>query len=100
MQVVLDELEQGQFSTCNWRRFGSKAGLKKNTLDKIQANKSNVEDSLEECLSCWLKIQDDVDKQGKPSWRRLAEILEGTGERALADKIRDKKGISNLYIHS
>ena len=87
---IKTELEE--FKKLDWRRFGSKAGLSYNTLNGIQANKTNVDDHFEECLACWLRREDKVDKQGKPSWRRLAEILEELGDRALADKIRDRKG--------
>ena len=82
-----------EFNNPDWREFGSKAGLSYNTLNEIEADKTKVKDRFEECLACWLRRQDKVDEKGKPSWRRLVEILEELGDRALADKIRDRKGI-------
>ena len=98
MDDIKTELEE--FNKPDWRRFGSKAGLSYTTLNAIQANKTNVDDRFEECLACWLRRQDKVGDKGKPSWRRLAEILDEIGDQALAEKIRDRKGKLKLLIIS
>uniref|UniRef100_A0A1X7TJ69 Death domain-containing protein n=1 Tax=Amphimedon queenslandica TaxID=400682 RepID=A0A1X7TJ69_AMPQE len=96
LDSILTELDQGQFSEVKWEDFGLKAGLSQNTLEKIKTdNRGDTHQCLKKCLSCWLKRQDNVDDKGEPSWRRLAEILEELGERALADTIRGRRGVSS-----
>uniref|UniRef100_A0A1X7SYV7 Death domain-containing protein n=1 Tax=Amphimedon queenslandica TaxID=400682 RepID=A0A1X7SYV7_AMPQE len=87
------ETELKEFKKSDWRKFGSEAGLSYNTLDEIVAdNKGNTHQCFVECLSCWLKRKDNVDKRGKPSWSRLGEILDEL-DRTLADKIRSRKDV-------
>ena len=95
---VKTELEG--FKKSDWREFGLKAGLSYNTLNEIENNKKEVKDRFEECLACWLRREDKVDEKGKPSWKRLVEILKELGDRALADKIRDRKGKLKFLIIS
>ena len=90
MDKVKTELKE--FKKSDWKKFGSEAGLSYNTLDEIEENKTKVEDRFLECLACWLRRQDKVNDKGKPSLRRLAEILYEIGDQALAEKIRDRKG--------
>ena len=89
--------ELKDFKKSDWKKFGLKAGLS-NTLDEIEANNTKVEDRFLECLFYWLRRKDKVDDKGRPSWRRLVEILEELGDRALADEIRGRKGKLNLLI--
>ena len=91
--------ELKEFNKPDWREFGSEAGLSYTTLNGIQDNKTKVEDRFEECLACWLRREDKVDEKGKPSRIRLAEILDEIGDRALAEKIRHKKGKLYLLNH-
>ena len=99
LNSVLTKLKQGQFSEVKWEDFGLEAGLYKNTLETIKAtNKENTHPCFVECLSRWLRGEDDVDRQGKPSWRRLAEILEELGQQRLADEIRGRKGKLKILI--
>uniref|UniRef100_A0A1X7SQP1 Death domain-containing protein n=1 Tax=Amphimedon queenslandica TaxID=400682 RepID=A0A1X7SQP1_AMPQE len=87
LNSVLTKLKE--YSKANWQEFGLEAGLYKKTLEEIEANKTGVQQRFIECVSCWLQRQDGVDNQGRPSWLRLAKILENVGaERALVDKIQ------------
>ena len=92
--AILNQL--GQFHKNEWKKFGLKAGLYDSTLSTIEANhRGDCEECFSRCLSLWLQRADNADKEGKPTWQRLADILEEMGDRALADTIRIGKGQSN-----
>ena len=94
LDAILNQLEQ--FPKDKWHDFGLKAGLYDPTLITIRANhRGNCEECFRECLACWLKRADNVDEKGKPTWQRLADILEEMNEKALADEIRNNKGQNN-----
>lgn len=81
------------FSKDKWKIFGLKAGLYLTRLNVIEKNNRNdVEECFSECLSCWLKRNDNVDGVGLPTWALLADIVEEVPDKTTADKIRSRKG--------
>ena len=84
------------FAKDKWEEFGLKAGLYAPTLSVIRDDHSkDCEKCFKRCLSLWLERADNVDGKGKPTWQRLADILEEMGNKALADEIRIGKGQNN-----
>ena len=68
-------------------------------MSTIGANhRGDSEECFKRCLSLWLERADNVDGKGKPTWQRLAEILEEMGNKALADTIRIGKGQNNNVL--
>ena len=94
MDAILNQLKL--FPNDKWEDFGLKAGLYAPRLSTIGANhRGDSEECFRRCLSLWLERADNVDGKGKPTWQRLAEILEEMGNKALADTIRIEKGQNN-----
>ena len=71
---VLDQLKG--FPKHRWMEFGRECGLHhETTLKDLEANyPRDVGRCFTECVTCWLKRKDDVNKRGKPTPQRLAEI--------------------------
>ena len=70
---ILDQLKE--FPKDRWMKFGLECGLHHNTLKELEANyPRDVSMCFTECVARWLKREDDVDKRGKPTLQRLAEI--------------------------
>ena len=85
-----------KFSKARWEDFGLKCGLHPHTLEAIQANNAGKPNFVDECfkdtVTCWLERKDDVDTKGEPTLERLADIVEETGDKATAEKIRMRNG--------
>ena len=85
-----------RFPKDKWEEFGLKAGLYAPTLSIIRNTyRGDSEECFKRCLFLWLERADNVDGKGKPTWQRLADILEEMGNKALADEIRIGKGQNN-----
>ena len=59
-----------------WHELGLNLGLHPDSLDVIKHDYRQTDDRLEAVLLQWLKGNCDLDKDGLPSWRRLAEAVE------------------------
>ena len=78
---IIDALEEGGFTTSEWRRLGLRLRIKNDDLKIIETNNpKDVARCLEECLVKWLKT-------GKATYNGLAEALKKMGEGAAADHI-------------
>ena len=77
--------------------FGLECGLRHNTLKELEANyPRDVSRCFTECVALWLRREDDVDRRGKPTPQRLAEI------RSKLDKEGPQKGqpvLTCLLLH-
>ena len=81
MVDIVDALNEGGFTTAEWRRLGLRLSIKNDELKTIETNyPKNVVRCLEECLIKWLKT-------GKATYTGLAEALKKMGEGAAADHI-------------
>ena len=94
---MLTKLKNAKFNNANWRMLGLQLGLHKRTLDVIDSNHPRDTDRCHmECLTNWLTRDDDVDKQGKPTYNVLATALDNIGMKNQADYIR--KYIFHIYM--
>ena len=78
---IIDALDEGGFTTANWRRLGLRLGLRHDDLKTIETDYNKVDRCLEECLVLWLKT-------GEATYTGLAEALKKMKENAAADHIR------------
>ena len=92
---VLDSLNECDFPIKNWHGLGLRLGLKKITLDGIEANHpGDVSRCLTECLSKWLRRADNVDRIGGATWDSLLCAVRRIDEITVANKLNKKSKLS------
>ena len=64
------------FDTRRWRTLATNLRLKDSTMNTIEKNDNNdVVRCLQLALMDWLKLNYNYEKNGKPSWKKLAEAM-------------------------
>ena len=72
----------------DWQSLGLALGLLYSTIKKIDEDQRGKTDKcLMEMIAAWLQRQDNVCKNGDPSWLVLRAALVNIDENELADKI-------------
>ena len=71
-------------------RLGEKLGLNGRKLRK----RKDSDTFLDDLVGDWLERKDRVDKVGKPTWRKLVEVLRKVGQNGLANDIIEKECFS------
>ena len=88
---VIKELTSTQHLSCAvWYDLGLQLGLYDNTLKDIKANYEDVTERFRECMSAWLRGEDNVkETEDGPSWLSLVSALKTIGEHCIAANIKD-----------
>lgn len=80
--------------SARWKKIGRAFGLKANVLERIKAaNPENPEECLSQVILEWLRLNYNVKKFGRPTWKRLVEVVArpaGGNNTVLAKKIAKK----------
>ncbi|XP_019853173.1 PREDICTED: inversin-A-like [Amphimedon queenslandica] len=85
---IIDLLKRCGFPETKWYELALRLGLKKNTLDVIEAkHRGNVCRCMTECLSQWLGRADNVDSKGGANLDSLSDALQSMNETAVAEKL-------------
>ena len=89
---LLDSLKRCGFPETKWYDLGLRLGLRKNTLDLIEAkHRGDVPRCMTECLSQWLGRADNVDSRGGATWDSLSDALKSMNETAVAEKLNQER---------
>ena len=75
----------------DWQSLGLALGLLYPTLERIdEEQRGAIEKCKTKMIAAWLQQQDNVCKNGDPSWVVLRTALEKIGERQLASELISK----------
>ena len=85
-----------------WKALGKALRLRPNLLNRIEADRPDVNSRLEEALTEWLQQAYNTDRFGLPSWKLLVAAVAhpaGGNDHALARRIAERhNGMINYYI--
>ena len=74
-----------------WDTLGLYLGLYQPTLAVIELEcRGNPRECLRECMSAWLRGEDEVRDTDGPSWLSLVSALDAIGEHHIATNIKHK----------
>ena len=87
--------------SARWKKIGSALRLKANVLDMIEtANQGNPDKCLSQAIVEWLRLNYNVERFGRPSWKWVVEVVAhpaGGNNTDLAMKIARKyQGTSRM----
>ena len=89
-QEVFDEVKS---LAAKWEQLAGRLHLSTDCREIIRKNNpSDVVECLSTALKEWLKLEYDYEQYGKPSWKMLAESVQGLNN-SLYEKIVDKFNI-------
>ena len=89
LTTVTDEL--CKFKKAKWKALGRQLGLDEDVLDEVKADykEEGVDECLVEMLKHWLRMNYEASDSKPPTWSNLADAVKRTGDRALANTIRE-----------
>ena len=97
LATLRNELEN---VALHWMDIGILLGIGIRKLEAIAAEVSGSMDRLTKMLTIWLKWDYNYTKYGRPSWRRLVEVValsSGGGNPNLAMKIARKHMYEGIF---
>ena len=79
--------------TAKWQQFVNRLGLEQNDIDTIRVNDlGDCSLCLQHALHSWLSLDYKYEKHGRPSWRKIAEVVKDLNSKTLFIEIATKHG--------